>query len=502
MVFGGCESCRWRVGVLDCHALRLEYEFEEACVRTSTIWLVVSAVVVMFLVALGGQALIEPNRPLIVDVSFSPEVISPNADGDDDIAAYAYELSDNAVVSLIFEAADGTMFAFRDNENRSKGEYEGFFSGVVDGFVLDGETIEGDIVRRLIPDGEYTWTLTATTADGETDSRSGTFTIENGDAALPLISTFSVSPEVFTPNQDGIRDRTQINVYLEKDADLDVYLLTPDNVQLFIPPIVEETREGEAGRYRFDYDGGVDGGSEPPADGEYTVVAAAQDAVGQRIERRQTLALYDGGKPLAEIVSQTVGADVVFEVMPYDERYASAMGALGEPVARPDSPDSPAPRDVTMPLGDVLVFKLTVENYSDVPIRTHGAPPGTVFEQNQRAASLGDYDESGAWRVGIDCDTAVSDYPWRWAIGDESVLETVTDDENGNVYYYLPAGERAVVWGGIRMTELIDARNPQNCWAGLIHEDVAVSIRNSRVGARSIELVDPNATLYTDSDDE
>jgi hypothetical protein len=39
------------------------------------------------------------------------------------------------------------------------------------------------------------------------------------------------------------------------------------------------------------------------------------------------------------------------------------------------------------------------------------------------------------------------------------------------------------------MTDLIAARNPQQCWAGLIHEDVEVSIRNARVGARDIELV-------------
>ena len=124
------------------------------------------------------------------------------------------------------------------------------------------------------------------------------------------------------------------------------------------------------------------------------------------------------------------------------------------------------------------------------------ALPGTVYDQQERAATLGDYDESGSWRVGIDCDTATSDYPWRWRVGDSQVLQQVYDAQTDNTYYYLPAGERAVVWGGIRMTELINARNPQNCWAGLIHEDVAVSIRNSRVGARSIELVDPELSLY------
>lgn len=470
--------------------------------RTSTLLMIVFSVVVAVIAALVGQAVIEPDRPLIVEASFSPETISPNADGDDDITAYRYTLSENARVSLIFTADDGREFRFRDGELRAQGEYSGLFSGVVDGYTLPDETVTGDVLRRLMPEGEYTWTLTAISeATDETDTRTGTLTITDADAELPEISVFTVSPTDFTPNQDGIRDRTQINVYLEKAADLDVYLVGEDGSQIFIPPRLEETREGEAGRYTYDYDGGVDGGGRPPADGTYMVIAVAQDAVGQRVQRTGTLTIADGGKPLAEIASQNIGADVVFTVVDYDEAMLSTEVEQGEQVAPPDDPQDPNRNTITMETGQVLVFKLTVENYSDVPIRTHGAPPGTVYQQQQRAAALGDYDQSGAWRVGIDCDTADSDYPWRWAVAEMDDLTSVYDEETGNTYYYLMPGQRAVVWGGIRMTELIPARNPQNCWAGLIHEDVAVSIRNSRVGARSIELVDPDAPLYDEAQD-
>src|SRR5690606_4957301 len=121
-----------------------------------------------------------------------------------------------------------------------------------------------------------------------------------------------------------------------------------------------------------------------------------------------------------------------------------------------------------------LTFKLTIENYSDVMIRTTGPQPGTVYQQQQRAASLGWLEEPGAWRVGIDCDTAVSDYPWRWAVGTPDELITVEDPVSGNTYRYLPANTRSVVWGAIRLTEINNALNPQNCWAGLIHEGVAI----------------------------
>jgi hypothetical protein len=100
---------------------------------------------------------------------------------------------------------------------------------------------------------------------------------------------------------------------------------------------------------------------------------------------------------------------------------------------------------------------------------------------------MGAYEESGAWRVGLNCDTALSDFPWRWALAPLDELNPVYDEASGETYYYLNPGQRAEVWGAVRLTELIEARNPQFCWAGLIHEDVEVF--QSRVGAREIELL-------------
>jgi hypothetical protein len=38
------------------------------------------------------------------------------------------------------------------------------------------------------------------------------------------------------------------------------------------------------------------------------------------------------------------------------------------------------------------------------------------------------------------------------------------------------------------MTEIFKARNPQYCWAGLIHEEVEIPTSQSRLGARQIKL--------------
>ncbi|MFN8375837.1 MAG: hypothetical protein U0694_23565 [Anaerolineae bacterium] len=463
--------------------------------RLPILLIIVAAVVTLVIVGAVGMLLLQPPQPLIVSAEFQSDTITPNADGDNDITIFRYTLSRSADVSIIMESEDGTQYIFRDSEPRTRGDYQVEFSGIVGGFTLPSETISGEVISRLIPNGRYTWYLRAAGA-GENEERSGILNIENGDAVLPDIVTFTVSPQVFSPNQDGIEDHSEINVYLSKDvAELIVYLLADDGEKIYISERDIGRRPGEAGRHNFDYEGGVDLGLDPPPDGTYTLVVEAQDLEGQRIRRTSTLTIATGGEPQAEIAPQSVGVDVVFDVVPYEERFYSTADRLGDLIDAPVDPDDLAANAITMPVGDVLTFRLTVENYSNVGIRTAGPPPGTVYQQNQLAGALGFYGESGAWVVGIQCDTSTTSYPWRWALGTAETLTSVTGSD-GNTYLYLPAGESREIWGGIRMTDLIERRNPQYCWAGLIHEDVEVSVYNMRVGPREIELVNtaPEAT--------
>src|SRR5690606_6586772 len=147
----------------------------------------------------------------------------------------------------------------------------------------------------------------------------------------------------------------------------------------------------------------------------YDVVAVVQDDEGQRLVRQSQVTLQDGGLPQVEIVPQTSGAVVDFGAMPYDDRYYTSMTAEGETIPKPEGVISDL-TTLTMVQGDLLVFKLTVSNYGATPIRTAGPFPGTVYQFDQQASSLGAYEESGAWRIGIKCDTALSDFPWRWAL--------------------------------------------------------------------------------------
>ena len=446
----------------------------------------------VILVLLAGGLILRPPLPLILEAGFDRDLISPNADGEDDIAVFSYALSRPAVVSLSLTSEEGRTFYFRQDQPRADDEYTVLFSGVVDGFLHENEAVYGEIERRLIPNGVYSWQLTAKTESGDMQSFSGELRVEQGDTPLPIMSEFQIAPDVFSPNQDGVADRVSINVYLEKDVErLDVYLEGPDGSRIPISARVEERQYGEAGRHRFDYEGGIDLGVDPPPDGEYRVIALAQDRVGQRMRMEGQLTIEIGGKPYAEIKPQAVGVDVAFAVQPFAERYLSTGAALGALLPLPD--DSAALADsqqITVPVGQMLVFRLTIDNYGDVPIRTSGPPPGTVYQQDQLAGSLGMFDESGAWRVGIQCETSMGSFPYRWAIASDKDLIAVEDEASGNTYRYLPPKTRALVWGAIQFTKA-KARNPQNCWAGLIHEDVAISLRNNHVGLRSIMIVDP-----------
>ena len=457
-------------------------------------WLtLLTALVAVSVVGAVGYTILQPPVPLLRDATFESARITPNADGVDDITTVRYTLARPAWVTIYLENEDGQRYLFRDRQRRVAGDYRVLFSGIVEGYRLPDEDFEGTVERRLIPNGRYRWVIWAEEEYGESAQSEGVLEIAEADSALPLISAFEIHPSTFTPNQDGIRDRVSVNVYLEKPATLNVYLEDSDGERYYLPEREKGRKPGDMGNHEYDYDGGVDQGMEPPPDGPYTVYAVAQDAVGQRIVRTGTLTIQDGGLPQVEIMPQTAGAIVVFDHMPYDEAYYTDARTEGRKIPKPEGVSSDL-TTLTMVQGDLLVFKLTVNNYGSTPVRTAGPFPGTVYQFNQTAASLEAYEQSGAWRIGINCHTAYSDFPWRWALAPLDELTAVYDPETDETYYYLLPGQRAEVWGAVRMTEIRKARNPQECWAGLIHEDVGIPPFQSRVGAREIELVPPPET--------
>ncbi len=88
------------------------------------------------------------------------------------------------------------------------------------------------------------------------------------------LAKFTVTLPTFTPNQDGLDDRTGVSYYLNKKVDnVEVYLYDPaqPDVRYVLEEQERAVKPGEAGYHYYDYDGGVDRGADPPADGSYVV---------------------------------------------------------------------------------------------------------------------------------------------------------------------------------------------------------------------------------------
>ena len=80
------------------------------------------------------------DRSLIREASFSLDTITPNADGDRDLTQITYSLSRDATLSIFFADEGGRTYDFRRDKERSAGDYQVLFSGVVDGFMRVDET--------------------------------------------------------------------------------------------------------------------------------------------------------------------------------------------------------------------------------------------------------------------------------------------------------------------------------------------------------------------------
>ena len=398
--------------------------------------------IVLILVELGTSGC--STRPLLYDVEFYPSVISPNADGHDDAANIRYKLSRNAHVSIYFVNQAGERYYHRNGERRSvqKEPYWTIFSGVVD---VDEP---GPVKRRMLPDGQYTWVIEATDDSGRTERVKGSLTIIDADTTLPELRGFSVSPQVFSPNRDGIDDHVIINYFLPKPATVRVYLESETGKKIFLPETVSQRiKPGEVGLHQYDYEGGVDLGVVPPPDGTYTVTAIAEDILGQRVEEHATLTIQHGGVPRADIINAVV-------------EYSSDEGLRGDFTS------------LTIPLGATLYFTATVENYGDTPVRTTGPEPGTIYTSRQNFSTLEWYQSDGAWRFGIDFEENPGyPYPFRWSLGRHEELEAVVKGDD--TFYYLMPGQRVTITGAIQILDK-PPRNPFYLWAGLIHEGVEI----------------------------
>ncbi len=423
-------------------------------------------VILIALILLAGCNV--PFRPLLYDVSVSPDVISPNADGQDDVTRITYTLGRNAYISIYFIDEQGNRYYFRNHRRRARGPYTVLWGGVIESEEVR-ETPYGRqmIVSRVLPAGTYTWVIEAQDDRGNKARQEGRITIVDPDTTVPELRNFSVTPQVFTPNQDGIDDRVAITYYLSEDVDEIVVYLRDPNKSDQVPWILAETERNieptQKGMHYIDYEAGVDREVDPPPDGTYEIMARARDAAGNTVIVTSTLTIKEGGVPRADI--------------------------LNAGVTMHDIRDG----DQILAIGDTLIFTATVHNYSNVPIRTSGPPPGTHYNLDENFNTLAVregkrawHEQAGVWRFAIDFQTnGGQNYPFRWAIGRPEDLECRIID--GEEQCYLMPGAKGLVYGTITIN-YAPPRDNIVFWSGLIHEDVGILPFNNRVAPHTFKI--------------
>lgn len=434
-------------------------------IKKSKRWLLVLCLASLAALSTGCVSLL---RPLLANVSVDPALISPNADGKDDVTRIRYTLGRNADLSITFTDAAGQVYHFRERRPRSPGKYEVLWGGTVNQpRVLDTAAGRQLVDSWVLPDGPYTWAITATEANGHSQQITGTITLQGGDTQLPLLNNFSVVPQEFRPNQDGLRDDwVSISYYLTKKTDsVNVYLVNPaqPDVKYYLSESERVIKPGDRGYHEYRYEGGVDKGAEPPPDGAYTIVGEARDLAGNHVVVSSTLTIKEGGKPRADILQGEI----------------DWQGEIN--------------RVVGVPPGGTLCFTATVANEGTVPIRTAGPWPGQTykFSQNYNTLAVENndkswYQQAGVWRFGVNYDTTGVDFPFRWAIGRPQDLERRVID--GTEQYYLMPGQRGQVNGCIQFDQAPPSAT-NFWWGGLIHEFVAVA--NNYVDRISVEVGQP-----------
>jgi len=367
------------------------------------------------------------STPLLTNMAVTPETISPRPGEKNRATLITYALARPANVSVYLQDANG-KYVLRENQPRAAGDFQILFGGSVN--------------NRTLNDGAYQVVVMAQDANGIHEEKTAALNIINADTSLPELQNFTVFPQAFTPNQDGLDDRVIIRYYLTKPARVTVYLT--DGKQKF--PIDEkkettlltEDKLSEIGPHEYDYDAGIDRGAPPPPDGQYTVVAEAVDANGNLVRAEAPLVIQDGGTPRAAII-----------------------GSAGDFNPR------------VVPLGDTLFFTVTVKNVGTVPIRTKGPEPGFVYNTSQNFSTIEQYEEPGIWRLGVDSEgnSIGRQYPYRWQLGMDNELTRV--EREGKTIYYLMPGQVATISGGIKITDKPPKVDPAY-WFGLVQEQVRI----------------------------
>jgi hypothetical protein len=200
----------------------------------------------------GGQVTPPPpSAALVRNLTVSPSVLSPNADGYADSGRISYTLGATASVTVEISDETGAVLA-----------------APVEGELQVAGRTALDYAPDPLPDGRFLVTVTGRTPTGRTGVARARFTVDR------LLSLVSVQPTVFSPNDDGIDDTVSISFTVIRTA---LVIIEIQQAGGLVTLAFEDTLG--PGSYSVPWDGQTPLG--PAAPGQYDVVVRAADSFGE-----------------------------------------------------------------------------------------------------------------------------------------------------------------------------------------------------------------------------
>ena len=361
---------------------------------------------------------------LLGEVTLSTELFTP-AEGDQPLTI-GYRIGRDATVDIDLLDPSGGRYDLRQAQFRPADP---------DPYVLrfDGTapTDDPEILRRMLPPGDYQLIVAAQAADGQRAEQRLGLRIAGQELPLPTIENLSVLPNAISPNADAIDDIAEFTYRLPVTATVDITVTAPDGE---VVPIVTREEEGPFEQHHV-WNGKRPNGSLLPA-GVYTYTVRAEDRYGNLVQQQGSISLAQVGQPEARIVSAYI-----------------------------------APQQVM--LGSVITVTVRVRNTGDVPIRTYGPPSGFQYSTDEVFSSVeeGRYtaQAGGFWRVGVDWDAnsggGALRYPFRWALSERPPEQWSTP----GVEDFLQPGEEVEIVGQI---QILRRETKMGFYVGLIQDGV------------------------------
>lgn len=392
-------------------------------VRRATKPLIVIGGIVLFWITMLGLSGCS-TAPLLGEVVVTAERYRPGRDAP---LAIQYQIGRAALVDIYILDAAGQRYDLRQAQPRAAAS---------DPYILrfDGSvpTDDPQVLRRLLPPGQYTLVVAARAAEGTaSDERRLPLIIDGEPIEPPEIENLMVWPPVISPNADAIDDVAEFTYRLPVSATINIEVMAPNGE---IIPVVTREEEGPY-EQRHVWNGKRPNGSLLEA-GVYTYTVRAEDTFGNVVQRQGQITLVDVGQPEARIVYSMI-----------------------------------APQRVM--LGEVITVTIRVRNTGTVPIRTYGPPSGYEYTTDEVFSSVenGIYaaQAGGFWRVGMDWDAnsggGPKRYPYRWAISPrppEAWAQPFVED-------FLYPGEEAEIIGRVRV---LQRETRMGFYVGLIQDGV------------------------------